>query len=206
MFDIHNYSSFIMAIVVFQLIPGAGTIAILNATARNGVGVGMCAVLGTLTGDCIYMLAAVLGLAAVLSAYPGVLAAAQWIGVCYLCLLGVNLLRASAMGKSPAIRPEVTGWLYYRQALAVCLTNPKAILFFMAFFPLFLGEDSKVVTLIIMMAHVTFLSFIYQTFLVLAGNAVARKLSKWEYARVAAARLAGIALVAFSVKLASSIK
>ena len=36
MFDIQNYGSFIMAVVVFQIIPGAGTLAILNATARSG--------------------------------------------------------------------------------------------------------------------------------------------------------------------------
>ena len=41
MFDIQNYTSFVMAILLFQLIPGAGTIAILNATARNGIGAGM---------------------------------------------------------------------------------------------------------------------------------------------------------------------
>jgi threonine/homoserine/homoserine lactone efflux protein len=45
-----------MAVVVFQIIPGPGTVAILDATARNGVGVGMKAVFGTLTGDFIYMM------------------------------------------------------------------------------------------------------------------------------------------------------
>jgi threonine/homoserine/homoserine lactone efflux protein len=73
MFHIQNYSSFIMAVVAFQIIPGAGTITILNATARQGAGGGMKAVFGTLSGDLLYMLAAVLGLAAILSAYPGVM-------------------------------------------------------------------------------------------------------------------------------------
>jgi hypothetical protein len=39
-FDIQNYPSFLAAILVFQLVPGAGTLAILNATARNGAGAG----------------------------------------------------------------------------------------------------------------------------------------------------------------------
>ena len=55
MFDIQNYGSFVAAIVVFQLIPGPGTLAILNATARNGVGAGLGAVLGTLAGDFLAM-------------------------------------------------------------------------------------------------------------------------------------------------------
>lgn len=204
MFGIQNYSSFILAIIVFQLIPGAGTVAILNATARNGVGSGMKAVFGTLSGDFIYMLAAVLGLAAVLSAYPGILASAQWIGVIYLCWFGLKLLRASVTDHSTDMELDRRGWTFFRQALAVSLTNPKVIMFFMAFFPLFLSAESKPVTLVVLMVHVTAISFLYQTGLVLVGNAVAQRLSRWKYARLAATRLAGIALVGFGLKLAFS--
>lgn len=70
MFDIQNYISFIAAILVFQLIPGPGTLAILNATARNGVKAGLGAVLGTLLADFLYMVAAVAGLAAIMQASP----------------------------------------------------------------------------------------------------------------------------------------
>jgi leucine efflux protein len=202
MFDIQNYGSFIMAVVVFQLIPGAGTITILNATARGGIGGGMNAVFGTLSGDFTYMLAAVLGLAAILSAYPGVLTTAQWIGVVYLCWIGLKLLRAAVTDQPNDPVLEQKGWAYFRQALAVSLTNPKVVLFFMAFFPLFLTRASTPVTLLILMGHVTAISFLYQTGLVLVGNALARRLSQWKYARLAATRMAGVALIGFSVKLA----
>ena len=66
MVDILNYGSFVAAIVVFQLVPGPGTLAILSATARHGTRAGMAAVCGTLLGDLIYMTAAVAGLAAVM--------------------------------------------------------------------------------------------------------------------------------------------
>jgi len=68
MFDIQNYTSFVLAVLVFQLIPGAGTIAIRNATARNGAAAGMAAVAGTLAGDFVFMAAAAAGLAAVMRA------------------------------------------------------------------------------------------------------------------------------------------
>jgi len=201
MFDIQNYGSFIMAVVIFQLIPGAGTITILNATARKGVRSGMKAVFGTLLGDFIYMLAAVLGLAAILGAYPGILAGAQWIGVVYLCWIGWKLLRSSAKDQPIDMALEQEGWAYFRQALAVSLTNPKVIMFFMAFFPLFLNAESTPVTLLTLMVHVTAISFIYQTSLVLVGNLVARRLSRWQYARLVANRLAGAALIGFGIKL-----
>jgi len=202
MFGIQNYTSFIMAIIVFQLIPGAGTITILNATARGGIGSGMKAVFGTLSGDFSYMLAAVLGLAAILSAYPGILATAQWIGVAYLCWMGLKLLIVSVKDQPEYTAPEKIGWTWFRQALAVSLTNPKVIMFFMAFFPLFLSTGSTPVTLLTLMLHVTAISLLYQTVLVLAGNAVSRRLSRWQYARLIATRLAGIALIGFGVKLA----
>lgn len=204
MFDIQNYASFVAAILIFQLVPGPGTLAILNATARNGFGAGIGAVAGTLAGDFVYMLAAVLGLAAVLSATPGVLAGAQWLGIGYLCWLGWKLLRAPVADQAPEAAACRSGWVFFRQAFAVSLTNPKVVMFFMAFFPLFLHAESKPVTLAVMMAHVSVLSFLYQAGLVLIGNAVARRLCRWKYARVIATRLAGAALIGFSVKLALS--
>lgn len=92
MFNIQNYGSFIAAIVVFQLIPGPGTLAILNATARNGVGAGLGAVLGTLVGDFLFMMAALAGLAAVMNANPMLFLALQWFGAAYLCWMGIQFL------------------------------------------------------------------------------------------------------------------
>jgi leucine efflux protein len=202
MFGIENYGSFVSAILLFQLIPGAGTIAILNATARRGVGGGMRAVGGTLTGDFVYMLAAVLGLATLLAAYPGVLAGAQWLGAAYLCWIGIRLFLSRDGEKQPGASPREEDWLSYQQALAVSLTNPKVIMFFMAFFPLFLTAESTPVTLVVLMIHVTVISGVYQTGLVLMGNAAARRLSRWKIARSLAKRLAGAALLGFGIKLA----
>jgi threonine/homoserine/homoserine lactone efflux protein len=77
------------------------------------------------------------------------------------------------------------------------------ILFFVAFFPLFLRPESANITLIAMMVHVTTISFLYQAGLVLAGNAVARRLSSIPSTRRIATRFAGIALIGFGVKLAT---
>lgn len=54
MFDIQNYTSFLVAFLILQMIPGAGTLAILTATARNGISAGLGAVAGTLFGDFLF--------------------------------------------------------------------------------------------------------------------------------------------------------
>ena len=202
MLDIQNYTSFIIAVVIFQIIPGAGTVAILDATARKGVSGGMKAVFGTLSGDFIYMLAAVLGLAAILSAHPDILAGTQWLGAIYLCWVGLKLLRTPVNTVTVDIVLKNGDWKYFHQAFAVSLTNPKVIMFFMAFFPLFLSKESSPVALLALMVHVTAISFAYQTCLVFVGNSAAKRLSRWRSLRIISTRLAGISLIGFGVKLA----
>jgi len=204
MFDIQNYASFLLAILVFQVVPGPGTIAILNATARKGMGAGFGAVLGTLLGDLVYMVAAVLGLAAVMQANPLLFQALQWFGAAYLCWMGIQLLRSHGLPDNAHVESQCSGWTYFRQACTVSLTNPKVMLFFVAFFPLFLRVDASGTTLLAMMLHVTLLSFLYQAGLVLVGNAVAAKLKALPFARRLATQLAGVALVTFGLKLAAS--
>ncbi|MBI5591533.1 MAG: LysE family translocator [Deltaproteobacteria bacterium] len=202
MFDIQNYGSFIAAIFIFQLVPGPGTLTILSATARSGIAKGLGAVLGTLAGDFLFMVAAVSGLAAVMNANPALFRALQWFGVAYLCWMGIQLLRTRVDSGASDSESVNSGWIYFRQAFAVSLTNPKVILFFVAFFPLFLLPGSSIDTLVAMMIHVTTISFLYQAGLVLIGNAVARRLSAIPSVRKVAMRLSGMALIAFGLKLA----
>lgn len=206
MAEIQNYGSFIMAILLFQLFPGAGTVAILTATATNGIRSGMSAVLGTITGDIIYMFSAVLGLAAILNQYPVTLKIAQYAGVIYLIYLGVKKIITASSNQLASDQRKISNKHIYKESLAICLTNPKAILFFMAFFPLFLSQEPKSTTLALMMAHVTMISLIYQTLLVLVGNKVAIYFSRWKKSKTIAIRIAGLALIGFGVKLARSIK
>lgn len=203
MFEIQNYYSFIVAILLFQLIPGAGTIAILNATARNGVGAGMGAVLGTLLGDFVFMVAALAGLAALMQQNPFLFELLQYFGAAYLVWLGIGLLR-TPISQEVKEEPKKASFVYFKQAFFVSITNPKVMLFFVAFFPLFLRSDATNVTLFAMMLHVSLISLVYQTLLVLLGNRIALKLKALPLARTIATRLAGVALIGFGIKLASN--
>ncbi len=206
MLDIQNYGSFVAAILVFQAIPGAGTIAILDSTARDGRGAGISAVMGTLAGDALLMTAAVAGLAALLQANPMLFQSLQWLGVAYLFWMGGKLVLARADSNATASMDTLTLSGYFRRAFIVSLTNPKAILFFIAFFPLFLKPNASPMTLPVMMLHVTILSLVYQAALVFIGNIVAVRLKKFSSARLIASRLAGVTLIALSMKLASGIR
>jgi threonine/homoserine/homoserine lactone efflux protein len=137
-----------------------------------------------------------------MNANPFLFRGLQWFGIAYICWMGFQLIRTRIENGGEKDEPLGSGFLYFRQAFTVSLTNPKVLLFFVAFFPLFLRADASPVTLGIMMAHVTVISFIYQAVLVFVGNALARKLSALPYARRVATRLAGITLIGFGIKLA----
>lgn len=204
MFDIQNYSSFIVAILVFQAVPGAGTIAILDATARYGRKAGLASVAGTLLGDFILMVAAVAGLAVVLQTNPLLLQGLQWFGAAYLFWMGIKLLKTKFLTESAVPESSASSWKYFRRALGVSLINPKVVLFFVAFFPLFMKPGASSATLAIMMLHVTMFSLVYQALLVFVGNGVAMHLKSFPSARKVATYSAGLALVGLSFKLAAN--
>ncbi|WNY99223.1 LysE family translocator [Sulfurospirillum sp. 'SP'] len=148
------------------------------------------------------MIAALAGLAAIMQQNPLLFELLQYFGAAYLCWLGIGLLRTKITSDSNNQEPKKAASLYLKQAFFVSITNPKVILFFVAFFPLFLRPNASTTTLVAMIVHVTIISLLYQTLLVLLGNSLALKLKAFPFARRIATRLAGIALIAFGIKLA----
>ena len=134
MFGIADYGSFVAAIVLFLAIPGPGNLALITSTGKGGVRGGLAATFGVIAGDQVLLWMAVAGVAALLTAYPAAFSAVQWLGAAYLAWLGFKMLTAKP-GSAPIlnIRPRQ----YFQQALTITLLNPKAIVFYMAFFPLF---------------------------------------------------------------------
>lgn len=202
MFHILNYEGFVATILVFSAVPGAGTIAILDATARGGSRTGLAAVAGTLVGDFAMMVASVAGLAALLQLHPQWLQALQWFGMAYLAFLAWQMLRTPIQPQAMPTGGAVAPWPHFRKACLVSLTNPKVLLFFVAFFPLFLAPNASTTTLVAMMAHVTLISAAWQGSLVAVGNHVALRLHAWPQARWIATRTGGAVLALLALRLA----
>ena len=131
MFAIADYPSFVVAVIVFLMIPGPGNLALVTSTGKGGLRGALAATLGVIAGDQVLMWLAVAGVAALLAAYPPAFRGVQWLGAGYLAWLGARMLLARP-GDAPVLKIR-TGH-YFRQALAITLLNPKAIVFYMAFF------------------------------------------------------------------------
>ena len=203
MFGIADYGAFVVAIIVFLLIPGPGNLALITSTGKGGIGGGLAATLGVILGDQVLMWMAVAGVAALLAAYPATFNAVQWLGAAYLAWLGGKMLFAQA-GGAPVlyIRPGQ----YLRQAFAITLLNPKAIVFYMAFFPLFVDPATHqgLLTFGVMAATIAALTFAYGLTVVLLTHFLAARLRANPMISRALEKLAGLFLIGFGVKLALS--
>ncbi|MCR5867311.1 LysE family translocator [Aquincola sp. J276] len=201
MHSIDSLGSLVLAVLVFQLIPGPGTLAILRTTAQHGMRAGFASVSGTLLGGLLCMLAAASGLEAVFRGHPQALHLLQAGGAVYLGWMGCRLMRPAAAA-APAGVPAAPGWACHcRQALAVSLTNPKVILFYFALLPLFFRAPVTAESLATMVGCVSGISLLYQAGLVLAGHAAARRLGRLPSLRRLVQRAAGVALIGFAIRL-----
>lgn len=201
---ITNYWGFVVAVLVFLAIPGPGTFACLTAVARGGLRGGYAALLGLIVGDWCLMLSAILGLAAVLKANPGWFQAVQWAGALYLFWIGLQLLRTKdgSVSTLPEAMQPGPG-KYFRQGFLITLINPKAIVFYMAFFPLFIdpAHHRGAVTFVSMALSITVLTLFYGSLILFLGHGVARGLRKHRWVGKVAMKLAGGAMCAFGVKM-----
>src|SRR6218665_4002117 len=201
MFGIADYGAFVAAIVLFLAIPGPGNLALITSTTKGGVRAGLAATLGVIAGDQLLMWLAVAGVATLLSAYPAAFAAVQWLGAAYLAWLGCKMLTA-APGAPPVlhIRPHH----YFRQAALITLLNPKAIVFYMAFFPLFVdpARHQGLLTFALMAATIAALTFAYGLVVVLLTQHLAARMRANPMAARVLEKLAGVFLIGFGIKLA----
>ena len=201
MLAIADYPSFVAAIVVFLMIPGPGNLALITSTGKGGLRGGFACIFGLIAGDQVLMWLAVAGVAALLSAYPPAFHAVQWLGAAYLAWLGLRMILAKA-GDQPVLQMKAKH--YFRQSLVITLLNPKAIVFYMAFFPLFVdpARHQGLLTFGAMAATIAALTFLYGLIVVLLTHYLAERLRANPKISGGLQKLAGVFLIGFGVKLA----
>jgi threonine/homoserine/homoserine lactone efflux protein len=203
MFGVADYGAFVAAIIIFLAIPGPGNLALITSTGKGGIAGGLAATMGVIAGDQVLMWAAVAGVAALLTAYPAAFHAVQWLGAAYLAWLGAKMLLAKP-GAAPILNNEPRH--YFKQAGLITLLNPKAIVFYMAFFPLFIDPAAHrgSLTFLTMAAIIATCTFCYCSLLVLIGNAAAERLKQHRRLALLGNRLAGVFLIGFGIKLTTN--
>ncbi len=201
MFGIADYGAFVVAIIVFLLIPGPGNLALITSTSKGGIGGGLAATLGVIAGDQVLLWLAVAGVATVLTTYPAAFTAVQYVGAAYLAYLGMRMLLAK-QGDAPILNMKPSH--FFRQSLLITLLNPKAIVFYMAFFPLFVdpAKHQGLVTFAVMALTVAALTFVYGLSSTLITYFASEKIRQSPKLTSILNKAAGLLLIGFGLRLA----
>jgi threonine/homoserine/homoserine lactone efflux protein len=133
-----HYALYLAACVLLVLTPGPNLLYLVSRTLCQGRAAGLVSLAGTTTGFLFHILAAALGLTAVLVAVPLLYDLLRWAGAAYLLWLAFDSVRHAGAGlfEPRALAPESTARLY-RTGLVTSMLNPKVALFYAALFPQF---------------------------------------------------------------------
>jgi threonine/homoserine/homoserine lactone efflux protein len=145
-FTLTNFYLFLLAALVILLTPGPAVLYIMARSLDQGRVAGLISVVGIEIGNFVHVLAAVLGLSAILMSSALAFATVKYLGAAYLIYLGLHRLFAHDSVHSVAnLQPRSRQRILF-QAVLVAVLNPKTALFFFAFLPQFIDPSQGSVT------------------------------------------------------------
>lgn len=152
--SIEIWFSFVLASLVLCVTPGPTVFFVIGHSLKHGKASVIPMVFGALTGDIILMGLSFIGLSAILATSIFMFTIVKFAGAFYLIYLGIKAWRSGSQIQHTS---EVTNLplkkrKVYRDALLVTALNPKGIIFFTAFFPLFLDVNSALIPQMIILA------------------------------------------------------
>lgn len=145
MFGIIQFPLFLIAVTALNLTPGPDIAYVAGQSIAQGKRAGILSALGVSLGGCAHTVACAVGLTALIAASPGAFMAIKWVGAAYLTYLGIRMLLSSAGNATNEATPDAPqlsrGTLLFR-GFVTNASNPKVLLFYIAFFPQFVAADS----------------------------------------------------------------
>jgi len=198
-----NACSFFIAIVIFGVTPGPGTFAILARALLRGTAACFFLALGMALSDILYLVLACYGLAALAGHFGAAFTAVRLTGALYLFYLGLKLWR-SARQALPADAVQERAGASFAQGFLISASNPKVILFYIAFLPTFVDMAALSGRDIALAAALTLVGLLLALMLVATGAATARRLLDSPHGQKLLCRTSGSVMIVAGVFLAAS--
>lgn len=219
MLGVIDLPTYLLGLVLIILLPGPNSLYVLSVAARSGVRRGYAAAAGVWTGDAVLMTLSAAGVASLLRTHDVAFGIVKWAGASYLLWLAIGMLRAAwSMWRSrksmaeqladasaeAGLTERVRSERPYRRALVISLLNPKAILFFVAFFVQFVDPAyaHPAASFLVLGTLATLASAAYLSVLIVAGTRLADAFRRRQALSAAATSAIGAVFLGFAVKLA----
>ena len=200
-----TYLTFFVASALLIVAPGPSVLVVVSHALAWGERRSFFTILGIATSHTVFFAITAVGVAALLGAVASFFTWVKLAGAAYLIWLGVQQWRAHPEG-APASAPggHRAAWSLFFQGFAVNTTNPKALIFYAAFFPPFLNPAAPVAVQLLIMGSTFVVLLIAISFAYAVAAARARQLfSSPRHARVQN-RVTGSLLIGAGVGLAAA--
>ncbi|MYT68689.1 leucine efflux protein LeuE [Streptomyces sp. cg28] len=213
MLGVIDLPTYLAGLVLIVLLPGPNSLYVLSVAARRGIRTGYKAAAGVWCGDTVLMTLSAAGVASLLQANDVIFSIVKYAGAGYLTWLAIGMLRAAlsmwrtrrerlaaeVSGETPAEAQERP----FRRAFVISLLNPKAILFFIAFFVQFVDPSYAypAVSFVVLGAFAQVASVLYLSALIFSGTRLAAAFRRRKRLSAGATSAAGVLFLGFAVKL-----
>ncbi|TXJ74799.1 leucine efflux protein LeuE [Streptomyces lavendulae] len=213
MFGVIHLPTYLAGVALIVLLPGPNSLYVLSVAARRGVRAGYTAAAGVFCGDTVLMTLSAAGVASLLQANALLFGIVKYAGAGYLTWLAFGMLRSARQlwrtRRERAVEETAAGAAGaaeerpYRRAFVVSLFNPKAILFFVAFFVQFVdpGYAYPALSFVVLGIFAQMASLLYLSALIFGGTRLADAFRRRKRLSATATSAAGALFLGFAVKL-----
>lgn len=207
MLGIHDLAIFMLSGLILNMTPGPDSLLIVSRTATGRWQQGAVTALGISTGTLVHVLAAALGLSAILATSAMAFTVVKWVGALYLIWLGLSALlkRRHQTPQAPAPRVSETRLrTLFRQGFLTNVLNPKVALFFMAFMPQFIDPAATLKPLDFLSLGLIFdvVGTLWSVVLITAVTLGGQRLRPGARLKAWLERSVGVMFVALGIRLA----
>lgn len=145
MFGIHDLPLFVVSGLLLNIMPGPDSLLVMTRSAGQGWRAGCAAAAGIGAGTMVHILAAALGLSAVLATSATAFTVVKLVGAAYILYMAVGLLMSRKKDATAvtAVLPALPYRKIFAQGFLTNVLNPKVAVFFLAFVPQFIGADAS---------------------------------------------------------------
>lgn len=207
--DTAQLLTFIAAGLLLNLTPGPDVFFILTNALRSGVRAGLVAALGIMAGCCVHIVAAAVGLSALVAASATAFTVLKWVGAVYLVWVGITMIFTRTKPDAPGLMSGVGAvpgslWAVFRRGFWTNAVNPKVALFFLAFVPQFIAPHTAHPSLVFLALGLLFnFNALWVNFgWVMAATWMSRRVGAVQCGLRWLERVAGVVFIAFGVRLA----
>lgn len=207
--DLAQLPGFALASLVVVLTPGVDSFLLLRTSLHQGVRRGLLALAGIHTGTAIQVGAVICGLGALITSTPSVISVLKWAGAAYLVYLAVTIMRGLWLARKQGVEPDgkaeqANAANPYARGFLSNITNPKMLLFSLAFLPQFVGSATDpTLQLVVLAGAFLVLAAIWEVAIVLAASRIADRLRRPEVTRALDA-VCAVAFLTISAGLVAS--